>query len=388
MREGHGKGTRGLTEVLTVTACVEHLTVPPHQEQAVVVGSNPRGWKRTGLHRLRFASSLMDLRHKAGLGEARAATMQAVVLVVACDDDEASTSMLNALLKREVFTEGEHVESSPTYFKGRVRVWSRSGFHLDQNHLDRRWTDATGEAVEDVLFLSKHAAASGRPCLTVHPIGVPHLDPQETPPYGGQAGEAPPPSPRLALFWRALQRHADDERIPEFEVSLEVTHHGPWQHGPAAFLEVGSTAATWAHAGAAEVWADVLLDVLSLELEGERAPSEPSHVPVLVTLGGGHYAPRGNAMAGQDGALLGHMLANHSLPFSRSEDGRVEGRWSHAVDTAIEATRAAHPGRTVVISFDRKSFRGWERRALSDHLEAKGIDVVDSAKHASMLQDA
>ena len=40
----------------------------------------------------------------------------------------------------------------------------------------------------------------------------------------------------------------------------------------------------------------------------------------------------------------------------------MEGRWSHAVDAAIEATRAAHPGRTVVISFDRKSFRGWERR--------------------------
>ena len=111
-------------------------------------------------------------------------------------------------------------------------------------------------------------------------------------------------------------------------------------------------------------------------------------MPVLVTLGGGHYAPRGNAMAGQDGALLGHMLANHSLPFSRLDDGRVQGRWSHAVDTVIEATRAAHPGRAVVISFDRKSFRGWERRALSEHLEAKGIDVVDSAKHASMLQDA
>ena len=145
------------------------------------MGSNPRGWKRTGLHGLAFGSSLMDLRHKARQGEARAATMQGVVLVVACAGDEASTSMLNALLKREVFVEGEHVESSPTYLKGRVRVWSRSGFHLDQDHLDRRWTDATGEEVEDVLFLSKHAAASGRPCLTVHPIGVPHLEPEATP---------------------------------------------------------------------------------------------------------------------------------------------------------------------------------------------------------------
>ena len=367
---------------------VEDLTVPSNQKETRVVGSNPRGREWAGLHSEAFAPPLMDLRHKAGLGEPRGRCMGAVVLVVACDGDEASTSMLKALLKRDVFDAGEHVEASPTYRKGRVRVWCRSGFHLDQDHLDQRWTKATGEPVEDVLFLSKHAAASGRPCLTVHPIGVPHLEPGETPPYGGRAGKAPPPSPRLAFFWRALQHHSDDLRIPEFEISLEVTHHGPWQEGPAAFLEVGSTEATWAHEGAAEVWADVLLEVLRLELEGEETPCASSHVPVLVTLGGGHYAPRANAMASLDGALLGHMLANHSLPFSRLEEGTVGGRWAQALDTAVASTRLAHHGRPLVISLDKKSFRGWERRALFDHLEAKGIEVVDSARHASMLQDS
>ena len=57
-----------------------------------------------------------------------------------------------------------------------------------------------------------------------------------------------------------------------------------------------------------------------------------------------------------------------------------------AVDAATAATRAAHPGRDVVVSLDRKSFRGWERRALFDHLEAIGIEVVDSVTHLSMLQ--
>ena len=387
VREGHGKRAHRLADVLAFVISVEHLAVPSDQKEAVVVGPNPRGRKRTVLHGDASAPLLMDLRHKAGLGEPCGRGMGPVVLVVACDGDEASTSMLNALLKRGVFVAGKTVESSPTYTKGRVRVWCRSGIHLDQDHLDRRWTASTGEAVEDVLFLSKHAAASGRPCLTVHPIGVPHLEPGTSPPYGGKAGEAPPPSPRLAPFWRALQRRADDVRIPEFEVSLEVTHHGPWQHAPAAFLEVGSTKATWAHEGAAEVWADVLLDVLRCELLDEQTPPEPMHVPVLITLGGGHYAPRANTMAGMRGALLGHMLANHSLPFARGEDGSVTGRWSQAVDVAIEATMAAHHGRTAVISLDKKSFRGWERRALFDHLETRGVDVVDSATHASMLRE-
>lgn len=350
------------------------------------MGYHPCRGKWTVLHRAPSRWSLMDLRHKAGLGEAHGGGMEAVVLLVACDGDEASTSMLNAVLARGVFEQRERVEEAPTYTKGRVRLWCRSGFHLDQDHLDQRWTDATGEPVEDVLFLSKHAAASGRPCLTVHPIGVPHLEPNEKPPYGGKSGDAPPPSPRLAAFWRALRRHGGDARIPEFEISLEVTHHGPWQRAPAAFLEVGSTEATWSHKGAAEVWADVILNVLHDELAGASSPHEPMHVPVLVTFGGGHYAPRANAMAAEKGALLGHMLANHSMPFIKHEDGRVEGRWTQAVDAATAATRAAHPGRNVVVSLDRKSFRGWERRALFDHLEAIGIEVVDSATHLSMLQ--
>lgn len=312
-------------------------------------------------------------------------SMSEVVLLVACEGDEASTCMAQALLGRQEFEPSRPVEGAPSFAKGRVRLWFRPGFHLDQDDLDERWQTSTGERVQDVLFLSKHAAASGRPCLTVHPVGVPHLAPDETPPYGGRSGTAPPPSPRLAKIWRGLLHHADDPRIPEFEVSLEVTHHGPSQKAPAAFLEVGSSAATWGHEGAADVWADVILALLKEELKGGSAAPESSQVPVLVTFGGGHYAPRANQMGALEGALLGHMLANHSLPFKRDEDGTVFGSWSQAVDVALDASRAAHPTRDLVVSLDRKSFRGWERSALFDHLENRNVRVIDTATHRTML---
>lgn len=41
-----------------------------------------------------------------------------------------------------------------------------------ENHLDKRWEEATGETVDDVVFLSKHVASSNRPALTIHPIGI------------------------------------------------------------------------------------------------------------------------------------------------------------------------------------------------------------------------
>ena len=42
--------------------------------------------------------------------------------------------------------------------------------------------------------------------------------------------------------------------------------------------------------------------------------------PVLITLGGGHYAPKANKLALEPNVWLGHMLANHSLPFGTQDD--------------------------------------------------------------------
>ena len=43
---------------------------------------------------------------------------------------------------------------------------------VKEDHLDKRWEEATGELVDEIIFLSKHAASSSRPALTVHPIGI------------------------------------------------------------------------------------------------------------------------------------------------------------------------------------------------------------------------
>lgn len=40
-----------------------------------------------------------------------------------------------------------------------------------EDYLDERWEKVTGEVVDEVIFFSKHTAASNKPALTVHPIG-------------------------------------------------------------------------------------------------------------------------------------------------------------------------------------------------------------------------
>jgi len=52
-----------------------------------------------------------------------------------------------------------------------VRVLLHAKSIVEEDDLDRRWEEVTGEVVNEVIFFSKHTAVSNKPALTVHPIG-------------------------------------------------------------------------------------------------------------------------------------------------------------------------------------------------------------------------
>ncbi|XBI22659.1 hypothetical protein VPH35_063652 [Triticum aestivum] len=101
-----------------------------------------------------------------------------------------------------------------SFTNGNVRLLKHERSIVAEDDLDRRWQEATGEAVSEV---------SNRPALTVHPI-----DPPPPPPQGGRPGWAAVPNPRIGPWFRLMQKVAADQGlVPEFEITLEATHHGP-----------------------------------------------------------------------------------------------------------------------------------------------------------------
>lgn len=58
-----------------------------------------------------------------------------------------------------------------SFTNGNVRLLKHEHSIIEEDNLDQRWQEATGEPVSEVIFLSKHTAVSNRPALTVHPIG-------------------------------------------------------------------------------------------------------------------------------------------------------------------------------------------------------------------------
>lgn len=314
-----------------------------------------------------------------------------VVLIAVSATDIASTNQADALMRLAEWNELESVEGHPAFTRLHVRMWILPGSVLREDFLARRWKQATGEAVDEIIFPSRHSAASGRPSLTLHPIGVMQLNTDETPPYGGKAGDAPPPSTRLASWWQELVRKSENADLgEEFDSSLEVTHHGPWLEVPSLFIEVGSTSATWGHVGAAEFLADIIHRGLGLDGGkgfGSWNSKRDAGLPVLITLGGGHYAPRANNLALHSGLKLGHMLATYALPFTAPEDEGDEprGNWKQSINAAYEATKKAYPNGKIIFSMDKKAFKGWQRQAIRAHLEFLQAPLLTSKGILALL---
>ena len=317
-----------------------------------------------------------------------------VVLIVVSGSDIASTNQADELLLMHDWLVLDDVEGYRSYAFKDVRMWWLEGGVLKEDHLDNRWEKSTGEAVREIIFPSRHYASSGKASLTIHPIGTPHVMIEEDLIYGGQVNYSPPPNPRIAAWFNLLCELSEGNKLVEgFDISLEVTHHGPVVNCPSLFIETGSTAETWPHKGAAKVLAEVISKGLGLnnkeEEIGKWTESKNQGEYVMITLGGGHYAPRGNLVARTKNAWLGHMLANHSLPFDLDEQGNPlrGGAWELSILESIRSTREAFPGCKIVASMDKKSFRGWQRQAVRDLMEELNIPLIRSKDYIQLISN-
>ncbi|BAF23502.1 D-aminoacyl-tRNA deacylase [Oryza sativa Japonica Group] len=308
-----------------------------------------------------------------------------VVLVVATTSDAASATPAAAFLAMPGWTPGPSIPDGVESFANGagVRLLRHARGIVEEDDLDLRWEAATGERVSEVVLLSRHTAVSNRPALTVHPIGVPHLrDGVDVPPQGGRPGWAAPPNPRIGPWLRLLRRIAADRGlVPEFEITLEGTHHGPVTNTPTLFVEIGSTEEYWGRQDAADAVALLLWKGLGLGEEESVGNWHGNGEKVLLGIGGGHYAPRHMDIVTKDGVWVGHLLSGYSLPMEEPKqmNGKnvadVGGMWKHSIKVSYEATKAAFPGGEIIAHIDQKSFKGWQKNAITSYLQELNIRV-------------
>jgi D-aminoacyl-tRNA deacylase len=269
-------------------------------------------------------------------------------LLVSSPEDQASVTIRDELIALGGWEPSGVFEGSPALVRGDLTLITIPGVHLHCDHIDDQVEGELGQRPKEVVFLSRHRAASGQRSLTVHPIG--NWDRAE---HGGRERELVRAAPDLMTsLLRELKRQAVG--LP-FEVTFEVTHHGPYLETPTLFIEIGSSEASWGDRDAARAIARSLTEVQVMEC------------PRAIGIGGGHYAPRFTEVSLSKRISFGHLLPNHAFDLTDLDDLAAK------IDRGMERSGAA------LAYVHKKSMKRSEATVVTKLISDRGYQVVDSS---------
>ncbi len=153
-----------------------------------------------------------------------------------------------------------------------------------------------------IVFISRHSSQSGTPTLTVHAPGN-FADAA----LGGlprTVSVSPATAMRDAL--KTLAFNQQKLELSEYDVSFEVTHHGPSLNVPTMFVELGSSMSQWCDSKAARAVACAAVSAI------ENFVPNPTEKAVI-GIGGTHYNKKFTQMALAGEAVFGHMIPKYAV---------------------------------------------------------------------------
>ena len=278
-------------------------------------------------------------------------------LIIASNADSASINLRDRLIEMSPWIKcgkydgndmWEITEERGDYCKKGTRLISINNIHINAEKIDESFEKENHVKINNIIFLSRHKAASGKPSLTVHPIG--NWGKAE---YGGKEGKITPTSPKLMT---GLLRKIKENQLEGFDVCFEATHHGPLLDTPTIFLEIGSTESEWEDEVPAQALIKSLLDV------------KYNVGKNVVGIGGGHYTPRFTEAALTHKVNFGHMVANYGIPF-------VDAK---TIKEAMKSSNAEG------VYFHKKAMKKSEYRQIKEALENENISVFEQSDYAEI----
>ena len=272
-------------------------------------------------------------------------------LLVTSEQDIASLTIKDILLSDYSFSQTDELfEGTPIFSNGKsaqLITTNRDEIHCD--HLESHFS------AEAFIFCSRHRAESGKPALLVHSTG--NLG--DAADFGGAPHQLSVSAPSLVSA--ALKRLFEERNrtgLDEFDVSLEVTHHGPTSlKTPLVFVELGSSEEYWTHQEGARAVAAAVMDCVEEPMSGDA----------VIGFGGTHYASKFNKLVLEKGYKIGHMAPKYA----------INGLTSDVLTQMIN--RSTNPIVSAII--DWKGMNAENKAHVLPMLEDANIDVI-RAKNA------
>jgi len=288
------------------------------------------------------------------------------VFIISSTIDPASTTIKKCLLEKAEWDEVACFQNLPVFrltSSHDIYLLSISDRKITHEHLDKEIKEKLDISPRQLIYLSRHTSETGRPSLTVHPIG--NYGKAE---FGGQNKKLVFSSPKLMTHLLRLIKYRKQQSTLEFNVCYEVTHHGPYAETPTLFVEVGSTEKEWIQKKPAIIIAQSLLKLLdSYRYETDFS----SDISVCIGVGGGHYAPRFTDVILEKNVAFGHMIPSYQIEAGNINEGML--------DQALQKT----PNVTAVY-LNKKALKKSQVTLYTTWFKQRGYPVVSSRELPSL----
>jgi D-aminoacyl-tRNA deacylase len=157
--------------------------------------------------------------------------------------------------------------------------------------------------IDFLIFASTHRSEKGEPSLCLHAPGN-----WRTADLGGEPGKICKTSAYvLKYLFQELNKNYGLNKSNlknEYNITLEVTHHGPLIEIPCCFIELGSKQEQWEDIEAAKIIAKTILTLQDFNKD------KFNWIPA-VGIGGPHYAPNFNKIQEKSDYAISHIIPSY-----------------------------------------------------------------------------
>ncbi len=169
---------------------------------------------------------------------------------------------------------------------------------FDKNHPELK-------NIDFIVFASNHKSEKGNPSLSLHAPGN-----WRNANYGGKEGKICKTSAFILKYlFQELNKNAQEQKLEGYEVTMEVTHHGPFIEKPCCFIELGSSEKQWQEKKPAKVLAKTILSLQNYK---------PGNWIPALGIGGKHYCSNFNKIQLNSEYAVSHIIPEYSLPLTPS----------------------------------------------------------------------
>ncbi len=174
-----------------------------------------------------------------------------------------------------------------------------------------------------LVFASTHKSKANKPSLSLHAPGN-----WREAELGGQPGKICRTSAFvLKYLFQQLNKNSEVASLKNYEITLEVTHHGPLTEIPCCFIEIGSSDEQWKDKKAGEIIARTILSLQNYKENKEWIS--------CIGVGGLHYCSNFNKIQLNSQYALSHIIPEYSLPLTVSMLEEAEQKTKEHIKTIL-----------------------------------------------------